>query len=454
MTLTLSQRNLYVNKGCIWNGAELRYPRISINPGYRTRPLISPTTRPEPGQPALKRSLSLALVTYYGLGNILGAGIYVLIGKVAAHAGYQSPFSFLLASLLAGFTAFSYAELAARYPLSAGEVVFVEKGIGIRLLPLVVGLLIIMTGIVSAATIARGFVGYLQIFVTIPESTAIVVLMICFGLIAAWGIGQSVRVAAVMTVVEVGGLLLILWVARPDAAAILETVGRMSLWTDLAGAQGIFLGAFLAFYAFIGFEDMVNVAEEVRNPERNMPFAILLALGISTVLYFAVAVVAVSAVTPQQLAQSDAPMAFIYQQSVGRDPLLIAGISMVAVVNGALIQIIMASRVCYGMGRRGWIPAWLARVNPHTRTPLIATALVTLLVLLMALWLPIESLARASSYFILLVFTLVNIALWRIKRRPGDDYQGFSVYRWVPVVGALGALTFLVLQSGLMLSGG
>ncbi len=404
-------------------------------------------------QPALRRSLSLWLVIYYGLGNILGAGIYVLIGKVAAYAGYLTPLSFLLAALLAGFTALSYAELSARHPFSAGEVIYIQQGLGIRLLAILTGLLVILAGIVSAATIARGFTGYLQVFVPFPAMTAIVLLVTGLGVLAAWGITQSILAAAAMTLVEIGGLLLILWAAQPGAAALLHTLESQMLPLDAIQAQGVFLGAFLAFYAFIGFEDMVNIAEEVQQPERNLPRAILLALGISSLLYFAVALVAVSAVTPAQLAAAEAPLAYLYQQSRQADPLLIALISMVAVVNGALIQIIMASRVCYGMGSRGWAPAWLARVNPVTRTPLYATALVSSLVMFMALWLPLESLARATSFFVLLVFALVNISLWRIKHRTPDDYRGFSVYRWVPAAGAAGALLFIVLQLASQLTG-
>ena len=412
-------------------------------------------TAPEkPQQPTLKRSLSLSLVTFYGLGNILGAGIYVLIGKVAGHAGYQAPLSFLLASLLAGFTAFSYAELAARYPLSAGEVVYIQQGLRLRWLAILVGALIIMTGIVSAATIARGFTGYLLVFVDVPDSLAIVALLLILGLLCAWGIAASVRVAALITVAEAGGLLLIVWVALPSADQAAQTLHHLAAWQGNAGALGIFLAAFLAFYAFIGFEDMVNVAEEVRQPERNLPHAILIALAISTLLYFAVAFVAVSIADPRALATSDAPLAYLYRQATGAEPGLITGISLLAVINGALIQIIMASRVCYGMGRKGWAPAWLSRVHPVTRTPVIATLLVTALVILMALWLPIESLARATSFFILMVFTLVNIALWRIKHRADHDYQGFSAYPWVPVAGALGALAFIAVQAGATLSGG
>jgi amino acid transporter len=397
-------------------------------------------------QPALRRSLSLTLVTFYGLGNILGAGIYVLIGRVAAHAGYQAPLSFLLASLLACFTAFSYAELSARFPWSAGEVMYVRQGLGVRALAIATGLLISLAGIVSAATIARGFTGYLQVFVHLGDATAIVLLVGSLGVLAAWGISQSTRVAAAMTLAEIAGLLLILWVARPDGVTVLATLDRQLEASDFVAAQGIFLGAFLAFYAFIGFEDMVNVAEEVKHPQRDLPRAILLALGLSTLLYLAVALVAVSAVTPSQLAGSDAPLAYLYRQATGREPWLIAALSMVAVVNGALIQIIMVARVGYGMGSRGWAPAWLARVHPATRTPVRATALVTLAVILMALWLPLEQLARATSFCILLVFVLVNLSLWRIKHRPADDYRGFRVRRWVPATGAAGAVLFLLWQ--------
>jgi amino acid transporter len=139
-------------------------------------------------------------------------------------------------------------------------------------------------------------------------------------------------------------------------------------------------------------------------------------------------------------------LAFVYQQMKGADPVLITAISLVAVVNGALIQIIMASRVCYGMGRKGWMPMWLARVNPVTRTPLVATVLITVVILMMALWLPIESLARSTSFFILLVFALINLSLWRIKHLRIDEHEGFSVYKWVPALGAFGSLLFVVLQ--------
>ncbi len=397
-------------------------------------------------EPALKRSLSLTLVTLYGLGNILGAGIYVLIGKVVANAGQFAPLSFLVASMLAGLTAFTYAELSSRYPLSAGEAVYVQAGFNLKLLSATVGMLIILAGIVSAATISRGFVGYLQQFFQVSSTPVIVLLVVALGALAAWGIVESVWAAAVVTLAELFGLLLVLWVAAPGDGAIVEGLQSMSESIAVSDWHGILLGGILAFYAYIGFEDMVNVAEEVRNPVVNLPRAILIALVISTLLYMAVALVAVSSGPVAELANSDAPLAFLYQRATGDAPKLISIIAMFAVVNGALIQIIMASRVCYGLSRQGWLPAMFSKVNRTTRTPLIATFLVSLFILFMALWLPVETLARGASLLLLMVFSLVNLSLWRIKGQADLPPAGFSVPKWVPATGFVSSAAFMGYQ--------
>lgn len=383
----------------------------------------------------------------YGLGNILGAGIYVLIGQVVAHAGGFAPLSFLLASLLACLTAFSYAELSARYPLSAGEAVYVQEGLGLPALSVLVGLLIVLAGVVSAGTILRGFTGYLQVFLPVPAAPSILLLVLLLGGLAAWGIAESVRVAALITVVEIAGLLLVLYVAAPAVLA------AEAAWPDFAplmsgGAwYGIFLGGFLAFYAFIGFEDMVNVAEEVRRPEHNLPRAIVLALLVATLLYLLVALAAVVAVPADRLAASDAPLAWLYQYLTGREPVAITLISMFAVINGALVQIIMSSRVCYGMARRRWLPAVFGRINAGRRTPLLATLVVSMAVLLMALWLPIGTLAKSTSYFLLLVFALVNLSLWRLKRSSPAPAGIIHVPLWVPVAGSVTSTVFVAAQA-------
>ncbi len=399
-------------------------------------------TEPHP----LKRSLSLPLLTFYGLGTILGAGIYVLVGKVAAPAGPYVPVAFLLAALLALFTALSYAELAARYPKSGGAAVYVQAGFHRRWLSLFVGFLMILTGMVSAATLVNGFVGYLHLFTNAPAWLVITLLVLGMGALAAWGIAESVAAAALVTLIELGGLLFILVVTCNHLAELPMRLPDVVPPPDLQSWNGIILGAFLAFYAFIGFEDMVTVAEETKEPTRNVPLAILVALGIATLLYVLVALAAVMALSAEQLARTEAPFALLYTQATGHPATVIGIISLFAVVNGALIQIIMASRILYGMSREGWLHERLGRVHPVRRTPVLATALVTLCVWLLALWLPLVTLAKATSFITLVAFSLINLALLRIKRRAPCP-PGLHVYpRWIPWAGFLSSLAFVLYQ--------
>jgi amino acid transporter len=400
------------------------------------------------GQPtSLKRSLSLPLITFYGLGTILGAGVYVLIGKIAGIAGIYAPFAFLLAAIVAFFTAFSYAELSARYPLSAGAALYVEKAFSRRWLSAILGWSVVLTGIVSAGTMVNGFVGYLNIFIESPPWLSITVLVVGLGLLASWGINESVITAAVITLVEVFGLILVLFMAGDSLSELPERWQELIPPLSRSVWLGIALGAFLAFYAFIGFEDMVNVAEEVKNPSRNLPISILLALGIATVLYILVAVVAVLALPVDLLAKSDAPLASIIEHKVGHSPVTISLISLVAVVNGALVQIIMASRLVYGMSCQRLAPGLFNEVNQRTRTPIRATVLITLLILVLALWLPLVTLAKATSFIILVVFAVVNLSLFYLKLRGESNPHGVVNYPiWVPIIGFLLCLGLLILQ--------
>jgi len=394
----------------------------------------------------LKRSLSLVQITLYGLGTILGAGIYVLVGKVTGLAGLYAPVSFLIAAGLAALTGLSYAELSARYPKSAGEAVYVQEGLRLRALSVLVGGLIILTGVVSAATIANGFVGYLHVFVAIPDWLAITLLVLLLGALAAWGISEAVLAASLITLVEVGGLLLVLFVAGGSLGDLPARLPELIPPADGGIWLGIMLGAFLAFYAFIGFEDMVNVAEEVKDPSRILPLAIIIAIIVSTVLYLLVSLVAVLALPPAELAQSRAPLALIYERATGSAPILISLISIFAVVNGALIQIIMSARVLYGMSREGWLHRSFGVVNAVTRTPLLSTAVATAIVLALALWLPLVTLAKITSFIIMTVFALINLSLVRIKRRQPRP-EGIRIYPvWIPIAGFLTATGFVLFQ--------
>lgn len=400
----------------------------------------------------LNRSLGLTQVTLYGLGNILGAGVYVLIGKVAGEAGYLAPLSFLVAAIIAGITAFSFCELSSRYPVSAGGATYVNHGFNIPQLSLWVGLLIIFTGIVSAATITKGFSGYLGVFIELPETMVIIGLLVLLCAVAVSGIAESVSIAASITILEVGGLLFILYITAPAMAQLPERASEFIPSFELSSWTGIFGGAFLAFYAYVGFEDMVNLAEEVKTPRRTMPIAILTAIGIATAIYLLLAVNSLLILSPEQLQNSDAPLADIYHAVTNKNPWFIAIVGLFAVVNGALIQIIMGSRVCYGMAKQGLMSPILGKVNPKTQTPVLATLVITAIIIGTALWLPIETLAKTTTYFLLILFSLVNLSLMRIKRREQTPDHVFTVPSIVPIAGFTVSLLFLGMQTWSLLS--
>lgn len=394
----------------------------------------------------LLRKITMPMLLFYGLGNILGAGIYVLIAEVANTSGMYAPFSFLVALVIVSFTALSYGELASRYPDAAGVALYVKKGLGSTNLSVIIGLTIALAGLISAATIARGFTGYLAELTPLPEWLALLGLITILGLIAIWGIGESVAIAVTITFIEIGGLLLILWIGLPVLPTLAERAPELIPPLEWDVWYGISLGGFLAFYAFLGFEDMVNIAEEVKAPSKAYPRAILFSLIIATLLYLSVSLVSVLLLTPQQLATTDAPFATIYEHATGNEGTLITIIGIFAIINGALIQIIMASRMVYGISKKGWLPSPLSYVNSKTKTPVVATLLVSAITLGFALWLPLVTLAKLTSFLVLIVFTVVNIALIRIKRQHPDPEGAYLVPFWIPVAGLVVNIIFLALQ--------
>ena len=401
-------------------------------------------------EPTLKRDIGFTLLTLYGLGTILGAGIYVLIGEVARSAGTAAPSAFLISALMAGFTAFSYAELAARLPRSAGEAAYVAEGFRWPAAATAVGWAVIVTGVVSAATMTRGFVGYLDLFVSVPPPLVICALVGAVACLAAWGISESLLLAGIVTIVEVAGLVLVCVVAGSSLSELPQRWTELLPSADIASVLGILSGSFVAFYAFIGFEDMVNVAEEVREPRTTLPRAIVTALIVSTILYVFIAVIAVLSMPTDALAGSAAPLALIVE-SRGVSPRLIGLISLFAVLNGALVQMIMASRVLYGLADQGLSWRIFARINARTRTPLYATAVVAACVLVFALGFSLDRLARFTSFIALIVFSMVNVSLWRLKKEQSDRAV-FSVPVAVPVLGFLLCTGMICYQTVMWLS--
>lgn len=393
---------------------------------------------------ALKRTLSLPMMVLYGLGTTIGAGIYALVGEIASVAGYFAPVSFLIASLLAGFTAISFAELCSRFPRAAGAALYVKQGFASERLSTIVGLLVITAGLVSAAALVNGFVGYLHQFIGIDRAIAIVLVTLLLGSIAAWGIAESVTIASLITVIEIGGLLLVVAVSSEGLSALSTRWIELIPPADIASWGSVYLGAILSFYAFIGFEDMVDVAEEVKDVKRNLPLAILLTLGITTLMYMLLMVTAVLSLPPEELASSAAPLARLYEYHTGEKAVIISIIGMFAIINGALIQMIMASRVLYGLSSRGQLPELLGVVHHRTRTPLIATAVATGIVLVLALIGRLASLAETTSVIMLTIFSIVNLALWRIKRRDPHP-AGVKIFpMWIPITGFFVSFAFVL----------
>ncbi len=400
----------------------------------------------------LKRSLSLPLTVLYGVGVTVGAGIYVLVGKVAGAAGLYAPLAFLLAALLAGFTACSYAELSSRFPKSAGEAVYVFEGFKRPWLSLAVGFGVLSTGTLSSAAIIAGYVGYLRLIVDLPDFAAVTLLTLVLAGIVIWGIRESVAVASLITLIELSGLLMVVW-AGSGTLFELPAQGALSpLWG--AGASslvwpGIWAGALLAFYAFIGFEDLANVAEEVRDPARNLPRAIALTLLVTAVFYFSIVVIAIRTLSPETLGQSEAPLADVFMALTGSDAWLLGLIAVLAVLNGVLIQLIMGSRMLYGLADQKWLPGPFNYIWPRTQTPVIAIAAVAGAAWLLAVFFSVENLAASTSYVTLAVFALVNAALVRLKlvQSASAKPDGFTVPLWVPVTGAAASLGLLLINA-------
>lgn len=350
----------------------------------------------------LKASLSLFQITFLGVGTMVGAGIYVLVGEIAGLSGGLSVWAFIAAAFIVSFSAYSHGFLAQHIPSSAGSAEFVERAFHSSYLTLVVGLGVLLTGIVSAAVLVNGFYGYLSEIIVLPQWVVITGLTGVLFIIATRRVNTSVNIAVAITCLELLGLVFVIIFSRTESIDG-EFLSPSWLLNDI---QMVLAGAFVAFYAFVGFEDMVNLAEEVKRPERTMLLAVLLALALTTVLYVGVAWAALSSLPIDQLAQSDAPFSVM----LAHTPWMAKAISVVgliAIINGALVQLLMGSRMLFGLSREGRLPQFLSRLSSQ-QIPINATSLVVVLVWAFAVALPLITLAKLTSGIILFVFTLVN----------------------------------------------
>ncbi len=394
----------------------------------------------------LRRSLGLAGLIFYGVGDILGAGIYALIGVIAGVAGRQAWQSFGVAMVVAAFTALSYAELVRRFPRSSGEAFYLERAFQKPGLALLIGWLSFASGIVSMATASRAFADYLipplTEFTRIKELWLPSASMCLFILLAAsitfWGIRQSSIANIVCTLVEATGLVIVIvvgayYLSQTQPAAV-PAVALPDKATWVQVAQG---GA-LAFFAFIGFEDLVKVSEEAKRPKRDMPIAILCALAAAGCLYIAIAWMATAVVPVGQLAESKGPlMAVIHRAAPGFPIWLFSLIALMAIANTGLLNFVMASRLLYGMARQRLLPAWLGAIYPPTQTPHWSILSILIIVLVLALSGSLAFLAGTTSVLLLAVFFSVHLSLLAIKFKGPVTESGFRVPWPVPLIGAI-----------------
>lgn len=387
----------------------------------------------------LNRHIGLFALVVYGVGDILGAGIYALIGKAAGEMGNAIWLAFLASMVAAGLTGLSYASLGSRYPRAGGASFFTHQAFKSHFLAYVIGLAALSSGVTSMAAGSRAFAGY---FTTLISSVPVnlVVVVFCFVLagVVIRGIRESMWMNMLCTGIELGGLLLVIAVG----ATFLGTVDYTNATTrenptgDLTFSL-ILSGAVLTFYSFVGFEDIINVSEEVKNPESNMPKGILLAVLIASTIYITISLVAVSVIPAAELAASSAPLVDVVKRAAPWfPPIAFAFIAMFAVANTALLNFIMGSRLIYGMANQGLMPKVLAKVN-RRQTPYVSSLAVLVFMLVLALSGNIGSLARATSVLLLICFMFVNVALIVLKYRKDEPKGRFEIPYVIPVLGAL-----------------
>jgi amino acid transporter len=406
-------------------------------------------------QPGLKQTLGPWQILLYGLGSMLGAGIYALVGRAADTLGNAIWLAFLVAMIAALLTGLSYACAGSRYPKAGGAAYVTHRSLGRPWLSYMVGMAVMMSGLTSMATGSQAIAENLEKAVgfALPIKLVAIGLVLLVGGIIYRGMRESMWANIVCTIVETVGLLFIIAVGIRFWGGVnyLETPGD-----TLEGGLGsgitmalILQGAVLMFFSFIGFEDILNVSEEVKNPRRDIPFGLVGAMILATLIYMAVAITAVSVVPWKELAESKTPLMEVAHRAApwfkGIDSVYI-GISIFAIGNTALLNYIMGSRLLYGMSRQKLLPAVLSKVHPVRRTPHVAIAVLFVIVSALILSGSVKQLAESTVLLLLTVFTVVNAGLVVLKLRPGEAKGGFEVPIIIPILGALVCATLIVVR--------
>jgi amino acid transporter len=380
------------------------------------------------------------MLLLFVVGDVLGAGIYALVGEVGDRVGGAIWVAFLVALGLAMFTACAYAELVTKYPKAAGAALYVNRAWRRPFVTFLVAFAVMCSGLTSAAALSRAFGGdYLSVFVDVPTVVAALLFMIAIALVNFRGISESVRLNVVLTSIELTGLLLVVVIglgAIANGGASVDPGRVFEFREGESIAAAIMGGAGLAFFALIGFEDSVNVAEEARSPSRDYPRALLGGLLIAGTIYLLVTTVASMVVPTAQLARSDGPLLEVVQTGpLSMSTKVFSAIALFALANGALINMIMASRVLYGMATEGILPRVLGRVEPRRGTPWVAITATTAIAMVLIVSGDLSGLADTTVLLLLLVFTAVNVAVL-VLRRDQVAHRHFRAPTAIPVIGA------------------
>ncbi|WP_434590535.1 APC family permease [Streptomyces sp. A5-4] len=413
-------------------------------------------TTPTAGPPAdgspLKRVLGPRLLLLFVIGDILGTGIYATTGKVAGKVGGALWLPFAIGFVVAILTAASYVELVGKYPKAAGAALYTQKAFKVPYFTFIIAFMVMCSGLSSASAAARAFSGdYLAEFTdAVPPTLVAILFILALAALNLRGVSESVKTNVVLTVVELSGLLVILVIGAyavmsgdGDASRLgeFEASGTgFALMTSVLGATA------LGFFAFVGFEDSVNMAEETKDPQRTFPRAIFIGVAVTGTIYVLVALISSLLVDSKTLSGSSGPLLEVVKAGgIDFPPKLFALIALFAVTNSALINIMMASRLCYGMANERILPRAMGRVLSGRRTPIVGIVFVSLLAVGLVSTGEIEGLGDTTSFLLLCVFAVVNVAVL-VLRKDRVEHKHFRTPTVLPV---LGAITALILASPL-----
>lgn len=393
-------------------------------------------------RPQLKREAGLLQIVTYGVGNIIGAGIYVLVAGAAGLAGNAMWLGFVIAAIVALFTGLSYAELSAMYPYDASEYVYVGRAYGNHALSFTAEWLMVVSEIVAAAAVSLGFAQYFKALFPAPPLFVAMALLGTLTLIAALGIKISLKLNMVLSLVAIAGLLLVI-------ASGVGSIGSVNYTLSASGTSGIVAAAALIFFAYMGFDNIANLSEETKKPRKTLPEGLLIAMALTTVLYVLVGICAVSVVPWQTLASSSAPLALVASFSFGHIAYyVLAIIALLTTFNTALVLLISGSRELYGMSRSGVLPKIIGKVNGRTHTPLFASGLMLVIALMFVQIGSVDTIAEITSAGVLLVFALVNISALHLRRVAPHVHRPFRSplsIGWLPISAVIGAVLCLAL---------